>query len=276
MRLLTPRDDGEFSLVQYFSDRIPRYAILSHTWGNDDQEVTYKDIVKGKGKTKAGYEKIRFCGKQAADDGLQHFWVDTCCIDKSNSTELSEAINSMFLWYHKAARCYVYLTDVFKNKPDDEIQVLQPTWYLAFQTSRWFSRGWTLQELLAPPSVEFFSADGQLLGDKRSLAQLVHQITGIPVQALLGSPLQFFSVDERLSWSKRRETKLDEDTIYSLLGIFDVHMPLLYGEGRQKAMRRLQREIRDSSEDILNHNNGLDCEEGTAYKFQYFIFILIL
>src|SRR2546421_11180354 len=108
MRLLKLNDGGEFSLTEFVGDNIPRYAILSHTWGADGDEVTFKDLMKGTGEGKAGYQKIRFCGKQAAADDLQYFWVDTCCIDKSSSAEISEAINSMFRWYHDAAKCYVY------------------------------------------------------------------------------------------------------------------------------------------------------------------------
>src|SRR5438045_3918289 len=151
MRLLRLEDDGEFSLAECVGRNIPQYGILSHTWRADHEEVTFKDIMKGTGKSKAGYSKIRFCGKQAAEDGLQHFWVDTCCIDKSSSAELTEAINSMFRWYKDASKCYVYLSDV--SAGDGE----QITWESAFQESRWFTRGWTLQELIAPPSVEFFS-----------------------------------------------------------------------------------------------------------------------
>src|ERR1700679_4052223 len=112
MRLLRLKDGGELSLVEFVGKNIPRYAILSHTWGVDYEEVTFKDLMDGAGKNKAGYRKIRFCEKQAADDGLQFFWVDTCCIDKSSSAELSEAINSMLHWYRDAAKCYVYLPDV--------------------------------------------------------------------------------------------------------------------------------------------------------------------
>ena len=112
MHLLKIKDDGEFSLIEFTGDKIPQYAILSHTWGADSEEVTFKDLMKGTGKSKAGYQKIRFCGEQAAADDLQYFWVDTCCIDKSSSTELSEAINSMFRWYHNATKCYVHLSDV--------------------------------------------------------------------------------------------------------------------------------------------------------------------
>jgi hypothetical protein len=157
MRLLELNTCSEFSLTKNLIKNIPPYAILSHTWGDDYEEVNFEDLTKGSGKTKAGYRKILFCGEQAARDGLQYFWVDTCCIDKSNNTELSEAINSMFRWYRNATRCYVYLSDVSKNDYDQAGQSLQP-WQLAFQESRWFTRGWTLQELLAPLSVEFFSS----------------------------------------------------------------------------------------------------------------------
>src|SRR6266542_6895586 len=112
MRLLELKDYGEFSLTKDLIDNIPQYAILSHTWGEDNEEVTFDDLVTGAGKSKVGYKKIQFCREQAATDGFQYFWVDTCCIDKSSSAELTEAINSMFRWYHEAAKCYVYLSDV--------------------------------------------------------------------------------------------------------------------------------------------------------------------
>ena len=249
MRLLRLEDDCEFSLVEFGGNNIPCYAILSHTWGADDEEVTFKDIVKGTGKSKIGYSKIRFCAKQAANDGLHFFWMDTCCINKSSSAELSEAINSMFRWYHNAAKCYVYLADV--SMGDSVGNDLSPhrTWKPSFAHSRWFTRGWTLQELVAPPSVEFFSVEGERLGDKNSLAQEIHDITRISIQALQGSPLRRFSVNERMSWTERRETKREEDAAYSLLGIFDIHMPLIYGEGREKALTRLQKEIKETLKD---------------------------
>ena len=180
MRLLRLEDNGEFSLVEFVSKNIPRYAILSHTWGADDEEATFKDLVDGVGKNKSGYSKIRFCGKQATKDGLQYFWVDTCCINKLSSAELSEAINSMFRWYQDATRCYVYLSDVSVSGSvgDDEFS---RRWKPAFKRSRWFTRGWTLQELIAPTSVEFFSKEEQRLGDKQSLAQTLHEITGIAI-----------------------------------------------------------------------------------------------
>ena len=242
MRLLQLKTNGEFSLTKDLLTNIPPYAILSHTWGDDDQEVTFKDLTEGSGNTKAGYRKIQFCANRAARDDLQHFWVDTCCSNKSDYTELSEAINSMFRWYCNAAKCYVYLSDVLI---DNNIQnsLLFQSWEAAFRNSRWFTRGWTLQELIAPPLVEFFSFENEKLGDKKSLEQQLYEITGIAVEALQGSPLLDFSVAERMSWAEKRETKREEDKAYSLLGIFDVHLPLIYGEGKENALRRLREEI---------------------------------
>ncbi|RDW72205.1 hypothetical protein BP5796_08239 [Coleophoma crateriformis] len=234
MRLLTYDSAGQLSLTSEFvDDNIPRYAILSHTWGADREEVTYQDLVDGTGINKSGYKKIYFCGEQARRDGLQHFWVDTCCIDKKNSVELSEAINSMFSWYQKSSKCYVYLSDVSTNGNHQS----------AFQESRWFTRGWTLQELIAPRSVEFYGADGSLIGDKTSLEQQLHAITGIAVSALQGTTLSMFSFEERMSWANARETKREEDKVYSLLGMFDVHIPLIYGEGAKNAFERLREKI---------------------------------
>jgi hypothetical protein len=236
MRLLQLQRDGKFSLVERVGEDIPQYAILSHTWGKDDEEVTFKDLSEDIGSTKAGYKKLTFCGKQAVKDELQYFWVDTCCIDKSSSAELAEAINSMFQWYYKAEKCYVYLSDVDVAKKD-----------LSFQKSRWFTRGWTLQELVAPRSVEFFTSEGERIGDKLSMIQDICQITGIPVDALRGvTPLTKFSADERMSWAENRETKREEDAAYSLLGIFGISLPLIYGEGKERAFFRLRKEIRES------------------------------
>ncbi|KAI9862356.1 MAG: hypothetical protein M1813_004832 [Trichoglossum hirsutum] len=252
MRLLRLEDDGEFSLTKDLvgDDIIPPYAILSHTWGSDNEEVTFKDLTNGAGKDKPGYRKIRFCGKQAANDGLRFFWIDTCCINKSSSTELAEAINTMFRWYQEAARCYVYLSDVSVSGSVEEDEISR-RWKPAFKKSRWFTRGWTLQELIAPPSVEFFSKEEQRLGDKQSLEQTLHEITGIAVQALQGSGLSHFSVNERMSWAEKRQTKREEDAAYSLLGIFDIQMPLIYGEGRKWALARLHKEIKESLKDEL-------------------------
>ncbi|KAF2625001.1 HET-domain-containing protein, partial [Macroventuria anomochaeta] len=235
MYLLQTDDNGELIHEEIMGRNVPPYAILSHTWSeNHKDEVSFKDIAKGRGKDKQGYDKLRFCAKQATDDDLKHFWVDTCCIDKSSSAELQEAINSMFRWYQNSAKCYVYLADVS----------CEALWMSKFRQSRWFTRGWTLQELLAPNTVEFFSAEGSKLGDKYSLAREIHKITRIPREAFLGiaSSLTRFSVEERISWSDYRTTTRDEDKAYSLLGLFDLHIALLYGEGEDNAFRRLHEE----------------------------------
>ena len=203
-------------------------------------------MVEGSGRGKAGHDKIKFCGEQAAKDGLQYFWVDSCCIKKSSDAELSEAINSMFRWYGRSAKCYVYLSDVSTRKRKERCQTSQNTWEPAFRESKWFTRGWTLQELLAPASVEFFSEEHSRLGDKQSLEQQIHEITGIPISAIHGHALTEFTVDERMSWAAKRKTKREEDKSYSLLGIFGTHMPLIYGEGMNNARRRLLREIHEA------------------------------
>ncbi|EUC40420.1 hypothetical protein COCMIDRAFT_108887 [Bipolaris oryzae ATCC 44560] len=142
-------------------------------------------------------------------------------------------------------KCYVYLSDVLTDSRD-QLDPSFRSWEPAFRNSRWFTRGWTLQELLAPSSVEFFCSKGNRIGDKRSLAQEIHSITKIAIQALEGTPLSEFSVDERMSWAKIRQTKREEDRAYSLLGIFDIHMPLMYGKGASNALGRLQRKIERS------------------------------
>ncbi|KAG4428249.1 hypothetical protein IFR05_016268 [Cadophora sp. M221] len=240
MRLLQYDNDGDFSLTEFYENDIPNYGILSHRWGAE--EVTYNDVLNGMGKSKAGYGKIQFCGEQARRDGLQYFWVDTCCIDKSNAVELQEAINSMFRWYRDATKCYVHLGDVSWRRIDSA-DGSNKAWVSAFRKSAWFSRAWTLQELIAPASVDFFSREGELLGNKASLERTICQITSIPASALRGSPLSAFSVEERLSWAASRQTFHQEDKAYSILGIFDVHLPLIYGEGGRNAFRRLQKEI---------------------------------
>lgn len=246
MRLLYTTSDGRLDCTDdLIGDEIPAYAILSHTW--DGQEVVFKDLKNNNDikdvdtKLKGGYQKLFFCAQQAKRDGLNHFWVDTCCIDKSNNTELSEAINSMYRWYQNAAKCYVYLSDVEQDTLDGDGES-------AFKQSRWFTRGWTLQELLAPKSVEFFSSVGRRLGDKNSLRHIIHGITGVPVEALHGSRLSEYTVAERLSWAERRQTTRVEDSAYCLLGIFGCYLPLIYGEGRERALERLKREIEQNGD----------------------------
>jgi hypothetical protein len=251
MRLLELNKGGEVSLLKDFiGDDVPEYAILSHTWGRNDEEVTYKELMDGTGKSKTGYNKIQFCGEQAKRDGLQYFWVDTCCIDKSSSAELQEAINSMFRWYRDAAKCYVYLSDV-SSATLNASDMSDKLWEVAFRKSRWLTRGWTLQELIAPASVEFFSEEGVELGNRSSLERHIHEATGIPVKALRGHSVSDFSVHERMIWAEKSHTTRQEDKAYSLLGIFNVHLPLIYGEGREGAFRRLREEIEKASKGKL-------------------------
>jgi hypothetical protein len=268
MRLLYIDDNGGLRWTKdYINNKeIPPYAILSHIW-EDGQEVTFDDLKKvvnvkgGDTESKIGYRKIRFCGQQAKRDNLRYFWVDTCCIDKSNNTELTEAINSMFRWYQNAERCYVYLPDV-ESEPEDEDEGDKSSqrWISAFEKSRWFTRGWTLQELLAPVSVEFFSKSEQRLGDKKSLEHTVHKITGIPINALPGSRLSDFSITERGSWATSRRTTREEDGAYCLLGIFGVYLSLIYGEGRERALKRLMREVQGSLEDVCSFEDSNDTQ----------------
>ncbi|KAM3089323.1 hypothetical protein ACMFMG_000927 [Clarireedia jacksonii] len=253
MRLLQYNSDGNFSLTEFFDKAIPEYAILSHRWGTE--EATFEDLQKGIGTKKAGYEKLRFCGRQARDDGLKHFWVDTCCIDKSSSTELAEALNSMYRWYRDATRCYVYLLDVSALKRKAGDTSTKHTWESAFRDSEWFTRGWTLQELLAPRAVEFFSQQGKRLGDKETLGRQIQEVTGIPISALEGAPLSQFSIEERLSWAENRQTTRPEDKAYSLLGIFGIHLLPIYGEGKEHAFSRLKKKIQRS---LTDEQNPLD------------------
>ena len=244
MRLLYYDSNGELNLTEDLvnEDQLPPYAILSHTW-EEGQEATFRDLKDGTGRNKTGYDKIRFCGQQAKSDGLRYFWIDTCCIDKSSNVELQEAINSMFRLYQNAAKCYVHLADVSTVKRRASNECSEHTWEAAFRESRWFTRGWTLQELLAPKLVEFFSEDGKKLGDKKGLDQQIRDITGVAILALQGVPLHKFGINERLSWAETRQTTRKEDKAYSLLGMFSIYMPLIYGEGESNAFNRLREQI---------------------------------
>jgi hypothetical protein len=238
IRLLQRKPDGEIVFREPTSGDVPAYAILSHTWRKE--EISFQDAEAGTGKGKAGWEKIQFCAKQAAADGLQYFWVDTCCIDKKNAVELGAAINSMFRWYQNAARCYVYLSDVSKSDPKADNE---RAWEEAFRRSRWFTRGWTLQELIAPRLVDFFSLEGERLGSKLKLESIIYKITGIAKNALRGDALPNFSIKERRSWAECCKTTIEEDEAYCLIGVFDVSMVPIYRETRDQAFRRLEEEI---------------------------------
>ena len=220
-------------LSEFNDSEIPKYVILSHTWGSE--EVSYKDWYMQSSYKKAGYRKVHNFCKICCRNGYKWAWVDTCCIDKTSSAELSEAINSMYRWY-SGKTCYAYLADVLSG---DEIEAEAS----AFCKSRWFTRGWTLQELIAPATVYFYSRDWVKVEEKYGRRKIVARITGIPETLLeMPSDLYHYSAAQKMSWASKRKTTRIEDTAYCLLGLFDVNMPLLYGEG-EKAFFRLQEEI---------------------------------
>jgi len=270
MRLLQYNNNGDLSLTEFDESDIPEYAILSHTWEQDNsKEVSYAEVISRTGQDKEGFKKIRFCGEQARQDGLPYFWVDTCCINKQNKAELRHSINSMFRWYRNASRCYVYLSDVSTRKRKASEQSSEHTWELSFRESRWFTRGWTLQELLAPASVEFFCFEGKRLGDKGSLQKQICKATNISLSALHAKSLSQFHIDERMRWIEHRETSQEEDKVYSLLGIFGVSMVPDYGEGVTKAFDRLWdrfREIQKCMQDLRPTDPRLDKERIEATK----------
>lgn len=231
-----------YKLEEFIGDDVPPYAILSHRWGKPGEEVSFVDMMHKARKLKKGWGKIKLCCAQALRDkssagkALRYAWIDTCCIDKRSSAELSEAINSMYKWYQDAEICYAYLQDI------EHVDNLA--------SSEWWSRGWTLQELLAPSTdVMFYGSAWSLLGTRSQLRHRIASIAGIHPEALKGGPLDGFNVATKMSWSAPRRTTREEDRAYSLLGIFNVNMPLLYGEG-SKAFRRLQEAILQTTNDL--------------------------
>ena len=224
-------------------DSIPPYAILSHTWGN--AEISFHDLLnyaESKQKKSKRYQKIRSCCAIAAAEGHEYVWIDTCCIDKTSSAELTEAINSMYRWYQEAHVCYAYLADV-RIGDHGLTDIMKEK---AFRKSRWFTRGWTLQELLAPQFVVFYDRNWREFGSKSSLITQISLATGIQQDHI--HDVNGASAAQKMSWASKRQTRRVEDMAYSLMGIFDVNMPLLYGEGK-KAFIRLQHEIVKISND---------------------------
>ncbi|KAK4626870.1 hypothetical protein CLAFUW4_04848 [Fulvia fulva] len=255
MRLL---DVSSLRLVQFNDDRAVEgaYAILSHTWDtNPKNEVSYKDLkrdktvdefARRKAKDKAGFSKVDHACRQAQKDGYKYIWIDTCCINKDSSAELSEAINSMYRWYANAGICYAYLSDVSTEKVTADKAKLEAK----LSKAKWFERGWTLQELIAPSAMQFFDRDWRKFGAKTDLTDIISNITGIDRTILLNRDLLGSAcIGTRMSWAAKRQTTRIEDEAYSLLGIFGVNMPMIYGEG-PRAFLRLQEEILRRSTDI--------------------------
>jgi len=249
--------DRRRNVFKFLEDEAIVYAILSHRWV-ERTEVKYEEIDELARMTKEdsdevrrrpGYKKILNSCRQAQSDGYEWLWVDTCCIDKRSSAELSEAINSMYRWYESSGVCYAYLDDVFgsalnMSHTEGKGGHLTPTGW-----PDWFSRGWTLQEMIAPSNVQFFNRHWQCVGDKKLHATTLASITGVPRHILTdGLSSHRPCVAQIMSWAANRTTKRVEDRAYSLMGLLDVNMPLLYGEGK-KAFHRLQLEVIQTSND---------------------------
>ncbi|KAI0630688.1 heterokaryon incompatibility protein-domain-containing protein [Trametes polyzona] len=245
MRLL---NTTSFDLESFPAGKIPPYAILSHVWQTEEQSLQDVQAIHAGRKQRRGRSadaawnglglsaKIRGFCVYARNQGYKWVWIDTCCIDKTSSAELSEALNSIYTWYEKAEMCFAFLQDV-RGEEDPH---LRPS---SFRNSLWFKRGWTLQELLAPHTVIFLSKHWQPLGTNHALAGVIEEITGIDRDVLTHRrPLRDVSVARRMSWASKRVTEKIEDRAYSLMGIFDVYMPVVYGEGA-RAFTRLQEEI---------------------------------
>ncbi|KAK4450910.1 heterokaryon incompatibility protein-domain-containing protein [Podospora aff. communis PSN243] len=298
-------------MEEFFGSQIPNYFILSHTWG--DQEISYQDylwlenydeeVAEGiidelmprqrqrvtqkasSLRARDGFEKVqRFAalvrdllatGTAQQNLGTSHIWVDTCCINKESSAELSEAINSMYTWYKKSFRCIAYLSDVdAPNARDSEalpmdaqIEKMKMIKKI-IEKSRWFTRGWTLQELIAPKYVSFYDRNWSAITHRYEAASTLSKITGIDFDIFTGDSLpEYATVAERMSWAAKRQTTRVEDQAYCLMGLFGVNMPLLYGEG-EGAFQRLQLEIIKSIKDHsiclwgLNHSLTVDWRAG--------------
>jgi hypothetical protein len=256
MRLL---NTTTLELHEFFDANIPSYAILSHRW--EDGEVSFKDVIKPRNLKAPGWIKIAKACDLARMRKHKWIWIDTCSIDKISSAELSEAIKSMYRWYERAQECYVYLNDVSCRGQDlaktkgwlPLEESLSEYVQEALRSSDWFNRGWTLQELLAPSHILFIEKYWKgVIGTKDTLAPLLSEITGIREMILASSSLflgYHAGIAQRMSWASKRVCSGEEDTAYCSLGIFDVNIPLIYGEGRCRAFRRLQLEILKKSND---------------------------
>jgi hypothetical protein len=236
MRLLNVET---LELKLFTGSDIPDYAILSHTWGGE--EITFEDLAKepisnetATARQKKGFTKVQGACSLAKSHRYEWIWIDSCNIDKSSSSELQEAINSMWNWYKNAGVCYAYIEDVPSQAAG---------WGEQFRQSRWFTRAWTLQELIAPWIVEFRAADWTPIGTKLIRLEEVYQITGVATSALKYCDTTGAIAAEVMSWMAHRHATREEDLAYSLMGFFDINMPMLYGEGGNKAFLRLQSEI---------------------------------
>jgi hypothetical protein len=242
IRLLYEKPDGTLAFFNPRKRENHEYGMLSHVWLPDEEdEVTYQDILDNTAHTKLGYRKLKLCADWARRDGTKYFWCDTCCINPDSTMERDEAIKSMFQWYADAKRCWVYLKDVTRKIDGGEDN---PHWKYQLEHSRWLLRDWTLQELLAPPSVHFYSEDSVFIGDRNSMSEEISKWAEIPRQVIRKpSTRTEYSIEERLKWSRRRETRWEEDWAYGLMGLFGVRLTPDYGERRPAAEKRLREAI---------------------------------
>ncbi|KAK7999489.1 heterokaryon incompatibility protein-domain-containing protein [Apiospora arundinis] len=251
---------------------LPQYAILSHTWISPKDEITYQDFKQRKSDIEndifkqKGWAKLRKYCDRAARDGWEWAWMDTCCIDKTNPADTQEAINAMFRWYQRAGICYAYLDDVDINSdtsypvPEgcdlddiaghDNVADPRSDSHKALResliNSKWFTRGWTLQELLAPPYLVFVDRAWRRIGTRESWSDEIREASRIEARHLthfIPTDFSSCSIAMRFSWASGRHTTVEEDETYSLLGLFGISLPLIYGEGRWRAFNRLQREL---------------------------------
>ncbi|KAI0142824.1 HET-domain-containing protein [Xylariaceae sp. FL1272] len=229
---------------------VSEYAILSHRWLDREDEVSFQDMESADPQTasqRKGYFKILETCKLARSQSLDYMWIDTCCINKTDSSELQEAINSMYRWYENATVCFAHLSDTVHTAKGRD---LSRDLYSVMRNDAWFSRGWTLQELVAPRNLLLYDSNWKLIGNKKSLSWELQLITGVDAELLEGvKQLHDFCIAQRMSWACGRFTTRPEDSTYSLFGIFGINMPMLYGEGRERAFLRLQEEIIKSTDD---------------------------
>ena len=254
MRLL---NTTSLTFEEFSGREVEPYAILSHCWSHSrgQEEPTYQQVLSKSYRAESpGWWKVTECCRIARSRGLQWTWIDTVCINKLSSAELSETINCMYTWYQRSVECYVLLDDipVLNDRNTSQREgILRTTGLLpdGFSLSRWFTRGWTLQELLAPASVRFYDRNGDFIGTRSEMATSISYATGIhPLYLRKAKSIEDASVAQRMSWASRRKTTRTEDTAYALMGLFGVSMPLLYGEG-EKAFLRLQLAIVEQSDD---------------------------
>lgn len=245
MRLI---NTSSLELLHVVDSTQETYVVLSHVWGNE--EVTFEELSQPASRSKFGFDKIEKTCSLARQQGFDWAWVDTCCIDKTSSAELSEAINSMFTWYRDSQVCFVHLADLEPIPTDMNKRDRRPFLNEHLARCRWFTRGWTLQELIASRNVEFYDQEWNFVGTKSDLEDILSRITNIDSSVLRDSSrLREVPVGRRMSWASMRQTTRKEDVAYCLLGIFDINMPMLYGEGA-KAFLRLQDAIAAETNDL--------------------------